>query len=182
MGSRAGAGALVAHWSAATRRMVVNGYGRWLTWLAGKGQLDPAHRRPSASRLSMCPLYGRPARGCRRLHGRAARRTGRQRHARYGAGAGLALAAALGHQLRAGATRPQSQRAACRSQENDATTVPPDKGLSNHSLKLSEWPAQDQAAWSAALQPGDVLEPGGVAARLGDRHAGRWWSTATATG
>ena len=35
--------------------------------------------------------------------------------------------------------------------------------LSNRCVPLAEWPATDQAAWNAALQPGDVLDPGGVA-------------------
>jgi hypothetical protein len=32
-------------------------------------------------------------------------------------------------------------------------------------LPLAAWPAADRAAWMAALAPGDVLEPGGAAAR-----------------
>jgi integrase/recombinase XerD len=41
---------------------------------------------------------------------------------------------------------------------------------SNRCLPLSEWPDGDQAAWAAALIPGDPFEPGGVAAG---------WSVAT---
>jgi len=46
----------------------------------------------------------------------------------------------------------------------DAKTVP------TRCWPVSEWPAPDQAAWVAALQPGDALDPGGLAAR---------WATAT---
>ena len=38
------------------------------------------------------------------------------------------------------------------------------------SLKLEEWPVADRLAWCAALQPGDVLDPGGAASH---------WSPAT---
>jgi site-specific recombinase XerD len=38
----------------------------------------------------------------------------------------------------------------------------------DHILPLAEWPALDRAAWEAALQPGDVLEPGGIATRWRD--------------
>jgi integrase/recombinase XerD len=38
------------------------------------------------------------------------------------------------------------------------------------SLKLEEWPVADRLAWSAALQSGDVLDPGGTASH---------WSPAT---
>jgi site-specific recombinase XerD len=33
---------LAAHWSAATRGIIVKGYGRWIAWLGDTGQLDPA--------------------------------------------------------------------------------------------------------------------------------------------
>jgi integrase/recombinase XerD len=33
---------------------------------------------------------------------------------------------------------------------------------SNRCWPVPEWPAQDQAAWAAALQPGDALDPGGL--------------------
>lgn len=36
--------------------------------------------------------------------------------------------------------------------------------LSNRCWPVAEWPAPDQAAWAAALQSGDVLDPGGLAA------------------
>ena len=36
--------------------------------------------------------------------------------------------------------------------------------ISNRSLPLAEWPAQDREGWVRALQPGDPFEPGGVAA------------------
>ena len=42
----------------------------------------------------------------------------------------------------------------------------------NRCWPVSEWPASDRAAWVAALQPGDALNPGGIAAR---------WATATRT-
>ena len=40
----------------------------------------------------------------------------------------------------------------------------------SRSLSFRSWPALDQAAWQAALRPGDVLDPGGIASR---------WSHAT---
>ena len=39
----------------------------------------------------------------------------------------------------------------------------PSPTIPNRCLPLDEWPALDRAAWNAALQPGDVLDPGGVA-------------------
>ncbi len=44
--------------------------------------------------------------------------------------------------------------------------------LSNRCWPIAKWPAQDQAAWTAALQPGDVLDAGGLAA--GWSPATRW--------
>ena len=35
----------------------------------------------------------------------------------------------------------------------------------NRCWPVREWPVQDQAAWAAAFEPGDALEPGGIAAR-----------------
>ncbi len=47
--------------------------------------------------------------------------------------------------------------------------------------QVQDWPAADQAAWSAILAPGDVLEPGGAAAHwapatthMNRRGYGRW--------
>jgi hypothetical protein len=37
----------------------------------------------------------------------------------------------------------------------------PRKDPARHCLKVSDWPEQDRKAWLDALQPGDVLEPGG---------------------
>jgi len=41
---------LAAHWSAATRRIIVKGYGRWVAWLTETGQLDSA--APLAARVT----------------------------------------------------------------------------------------------------------------------------------
>ena len=38
-------------------------------------------------------------------------------------------------------------------------------GPSRRSVKLEDWPPIDQLAWRAALRPGDLLDPGGVATR-----------------
>ena len=35
----------------------------------------------------------------------------------------------------------------------------------HRALPFSRWPERDRAAWNAALRPGDVLDPGGIAAR-----------------
>jgi hypothetical protein len=53
------------------------------------------------------------------------------------------------------------------------TTAPADTIPSNRCLPLAEWPEQDRAVWAAALQPGDLLDPGGVASR---------WAVATQIG
>jgi len=51
----------------------------------------------------------------------------------------------------------------------------------NRCSPVSEWPAQDQAAWALALQPGDALDPRGIAARwasstcrMVENGYGRW--------
>jgi len=48
-------------------------------------------------------------------------------------------------------------------------------------LKECEWPAHDRALWKAALQAGDLLEPGGIRNRYAaisnrkvERGYGRW--------
>jgi len=41
---------LAAHWSAATRRTIAKGYGRWIAWLTDAGQLDSA--APLAARVA----------------------------------------------------------------------------------------------------------------------------------
>jgi integrase/recombinase XerD len=53
--------------------------------------------------------------------------------------------------------------------------------LPNRCWPVAEWPALDQAAWTAALQPGDPFEPGGLAAnwagvscRMIENGYGRW--------
>jgi integrase/recombinase XerD len=55
------------------------------------------------------------------------------------------------------------------------------KALSNRCWPVLEWPAQDQAAWTIALQPGDVLDAGGVASSwapatrwMTENGYGRW--------
>jgi integrase/recombinase XerD len=45
------------------------------------------------------------------------------------------------------------------------------------SLKLEEWPVADRLAWSAALQPGDVLDLGGAASHWSPATV-RWMSNA----
>ena len=47
---------------------------------------------------------------------------------------------------------------------------PKSKSGWSKSIPIALWPARDRAAWDAALAPGDVLDPGGVASR---------WSPAT---
>lgn len=56
-------------------------------------------------------------------------------------------------------------------------TVPPDR----RSWTVAEWPAADRAAWTAARQPGSVLDPGGEASHwrartavTNEQHYGRW--------
>jgi integrase/recombinase XerD len=60
---------------------------------------------------------------------------------------------------------------------------PPDpkKDSARRCLKLDAWPEADRRAWQAALRKGDVLEPGGLAARWGRKTQakvvscyGRW--------
>jgi integrase/recombinase XerD len=41
---------LAAHWSPATRRIIVKGYGRWIAWLTETGQLEPL--APLAARVT----------------------------------------------------------------------------------------------------------------------------------
>ena len=56
-------------------------------------------------------------------------------------------------------------------------------------LPLVEWPRADQAAWSAAVTPGDIFDAGGRAAHWAPRtkltnlqHYGRWLGYLTWTG
>jgi integrase/recombinase XerD len=56
-------------------------------------------------------------------------------------------------------------------------------------LRTCEWPARDRALWKAALQAGDVLEPGGVRNRYAaisnrkvERGYGRWLTYLVTTG
>lgn len=42
---------------------------------------------------------------------------------------------------------------------------PPNEAVPVRCWPVAEWPAQDQAAWTEALRPGDLLDKGGVAER-----------------
>lgn len=162
-GGHTGGGA--SHWSAGTRRAVATSYGRWLTWLDEQGQLEPLV--PAASRVTP------------------------ERVERYLADLGttigvftvIARVEQLGHAMRAMApasnwhwlqslaSRLRAEAEAARAKaagpalpKPHPSTPLPDR-LARAAQRLPAWPAQDRAAWAAALVPGSVLEPGGIASR-----------------
>ena len=159
-------GRLVAQWSEGTRSLVTKGYGRWLTWLDQQGLLDPAllpADRLTTDRLASYMADLRNAVGestvARRVEqlGNALRAMAPERDWHW-----LQRMAISIHTAAKADREADEASISGRSPED----VPPDTGARlNRSRKLDKWPALDQAAWMAALQPGDVLDPGGVAAR-----------------
>ncbi|HEY0418137.1 MAG TPA: site-specific integrase [Acetobacteraceae bacterium] len=163
---------VTAYWAAATQSMIIKSYGRWLTWLDVNNMLDPLvppEARVTTERLSsyIADLQGKVA--CftvaSRIEqlGKTMRAMAPERHWDW--------LQHMGDQLRAQAEAEQSRRVPLPPLTADgpieggaavaAASIP---AMSNRCRPLAEWPALDQTAWAAALQPGDVLDPGGVAA------------------
>lgn len=147
------------HWAEATRHLVVSGHGRWLTWLEQQGLLDP--RQSPGERVTP----ERVAAYMADLRRNAAEATVAVRLEQLGH-AMRAMAPTqpwqwvqqFAAQLRAAALRPR-RPASPQERQSAADPGPP----ANRCTPLAEWPALDQAAWAAALLPGDVFDPGGVA-------------------
>jgi integrase/recombinase XerD len=158
---------VAAHWSDATRRMVVGGYGRWLTWLGERSQLDPPTAPSTRVTQEQLSLYVADLREtvaaftvAARVEqlGNAMRALAPEQHWHW--------LQRIADQIRAGAKaeRERTQRSSLASPEgNQEPGELPSPTIPNRCLPLDEWPALDRAAWNAALQPGDVLDPGGVA-------------------
>jgi hypothetical protein len=159
-------GGIAGHWAEGTRRVVRGGYGCWLTWLAAQDLRDAT--TPVAT-LVTPDTVARYIADLRRSVGAfmVASRVEQLSNA-------LRVLAPRQHWnwlqrtatgIRAEA-RAASQPAAAPPVAGDGNSVDDndDTGPSNRCRPVAEWPVLDQAAWAAALQPGDVLDPGGVAA------------------
>jgi len=158
-------GSVAAHWSDATRRMVVGGYGRWLTWLGERSLLDPPTAPGKRVTQEQLSLYVAD------LRETVAEFTVAARVEQLG-NAMRALAPEqnwhwlqrMADQIRARAKadRKLGQRpSSADPRGDDESAATPNTTMLNRCLPLAEWPALDRAAWNAALQPGDVLDPGG---------------------
>ena len=150
------------HWSAGTRRIVATGYGRWLTWL---DQREPhAMADAPAARVTS----GRVARYIEDLRTTVSLFTVAGRAEQLGHAMRAMAAGQNWHWLQqmAGALRIEARQG--QTEKGAETTVkePMVTGEQpgNRCLPLAEWPEQDRRAWITGLQPGDLLDPGGVAA------------------
>jgi integrase/recombinase XerD len=165
-GGASNRGSVVAHWSEATRRMVISGYGRWLTWANERSLLD----LPTSLAERVTPEYVS-------LYMTDLRDT-------VGEFTVAARVEQLGNAMRAMVPgqhwhwlqRIADQIRAHAKAHRERARLPPPAGLggddepatplsttTNRCLPPAEWPALDRAAWTAGLQPGDVFDPGGVA-------------------
>jgi integrase len=150
---------LAAGWGPTSCRLVEKGYGRWLTWLVERRLLD-SELAPGA-------------------------RVSRDNVAAYTAdlqivNRGYTIAnriQELGNAMRAmapetdwtwllrDANRLRSQTIPARKPPAPSRPTKPPVDAARRCMPVGEWPAIDQAAWIAALRPGDPLDPGGLAAR-----------------
>lgn len=163
-----GQGSVAAHWSDATRRMVIGGYGRWLTWMGERSLLDPPTSLAERVTPEYLSLYVADLRNtvgeftvAARVEqlGNAMRAMAPEQHWHW------LQRVADRIRARAKASRKRTQSlspAGLQGDEEPAVTF--STTTSNRCLPLADWPALDRAAWNVALQPGDVLDPGGVAA------------------
>ena len=150
-------GAAARSWAPASTHMVVRGYGRWLHWLDSTGQLDsalPPGQRVTRERLSSYVVF---LREISVLPSAIARLEQLSKALRVMDPGGT------WHEVQrlANAMRRERKAAAKADQDEGAVQAPP-RG-SGRSLRLAEWPEADRLAWTAALQPGDIFDPGGVA-------------------
>jgi integrase/recombinase XerD len=189
---------VAAHWSAATRRMVVGGYGRWLTWQEEEGPRDaltPAAEYVTPERVSryMADLSKTVAAFTLAARveqlGNAMRAMAPDRNWHWL----QHLADQIRRRARAERKRTQVPSPPVCSQDDADPRVALGSAalaaMSNRCLPFAEWPTLDQAPWTASLQPGDVLEPGGVASRwalasqgLVINGYGRWLTWLTGRG
>ena len=155
---------IAARWSAQTRRMVISGHGRWLTWWAEQG-LNNAAALPGDG--VMPEALARYVTDLRKTVGEFSVAT---RVEQLG-NAMRAMASArnwrwlqtAADQIRAGA---RADRGANRPLSPDDPRADGKSATrTNRCVPLAAWPALDRAAWDAAVRPGDVLDAGGVAAR-----------------
>lgn len=146
-------------WRPATCRLVVSGYGRWLTWLDVTAE-------PGA-RVTMT-LVLRYVADLRREVGPTTVLT----HVR-GLGTALRLMAPQErwHDLLqlASELHLEAKPSLRKTFESDGKCdTQGSKEAPRRSLPFADWPAVDQTAWNTAQQPGDILDPGGVATRWAD--------------
>ncbi len=161
---------VTAHWSQATRRMVSTGYGRWLTWLDEQHLLDDA--TPAADRVTLERL----SRYVAALRQGVAEFTVAARIEQLGNALRALAPERHWHWLQHAADQTRAAARAERNRTASAALAGPARAVElaataaaasvcpTSCLPLAAWPAADQVAWAAALLPGDVLDPGGVAA------------------
>ena len=152
-------------WKPATCRFVVSGYGRWLTWLDVQGLLDVTAEPGARVTMTLVSQYADDLRRevslptvltrVRQL-GTALRLMAPQKRWQ----ALLQLADDLRRDVKVFLPTNCSTDEDCGTKEfGDAP---------RRSLPFADWLAVDQAAWTMAQQPGDILDPGGVATRWAD--------------
>jgi len=164
--------------------MIEKGYGRWLTWLAERGLLDPERTPGARTNSADVAAYIAHLQIVNRGYSIPTR------------------VQQLGNAMRAiapesdwtwivrdaerlrGQTIPARKRPPAPSRP-----VKPPVDAARRCVPVAEWPAIDQAAWAAALRPGAPLEPGGLAARWApatrrkvENGYGRWLTWLVARG
>ena len=152
------------HWSDGTRHCVVSGYGRWLTWLEQHGWLDPQQspaERVTAERVAAYTAELRQEVAVSSVANRI-EQLGNALRALAPERAWQSMQHAATELRRSHPRRPSKSAALAAEAKSAAAGSRPSQGL--RCMPVSEWPAPDQAAWAASLQPGDVFDAGGVAA------------------
>ena len=157
-GDPRGPGGLAAGWGPTSCRLVEKGYGRWLSWLAEHGLLDPeltpgtsVSRTNVAAYIADLQIVNRGYTIANRVQ-------------------------QLGNAMRAIAPESDWSWILRDAEHLRSQTVPVRKPAWSQLVKapvdaarrcvpVTEWPAIDQAAWAAALRPGKPLELGGLATR-----------------
>ena len=148
--------------------MVISGYGRWLTWVNEQSSLilstSPAGRVTSEN-VSLYVTDLRSTVGEFTIAARVEQLGNAMRVMVPGQHWHWVQRVADRLRVGAKASRQCARLWPPAALQGDVEPVAtPNTTTSNRCLRFAEWPALDRAAWNAGLQPGDVFDPGGIAA------------------